>query len=294
MKKNSEDLADQKFGRLKVIRISDKKYKDGTRLWECKCDCGNISYCLGRNLKNGVTKSCGCLAKELSSIRNLDDLTNKRFGRLTVVKRTEDYVRKNGQKEPVWECKCDCGNKTAVIAYALKSGQVKSCGCLKKEITDLKGEKFGHLTVISFSSKKGKHTFWECKCDCGKSIIVNASSLVQGCTVSCGHIRRIRSQENILQNQEGVYVDNTSIYAALSRKIARNNTSGYTGVMKYKQKWRAYITFRKKRYYLGDYIDIQDAVKARKKAEGWLHGDFLEWYAAEYPEKWEKIKRKVE
>lgn len=30
-------------------------------LWECKCDCGNIIKALGYNLKNGHTRSCGCL-----------------------------------------------------------------------------------------------------------------------------------------------------------------------------------------------------------------------------------------
>lgn len=55
-----------------------------------------------------------------------NDLTGKRFGNLTVIKREKNengYVR--------WKCRCDCGKETVVRAGNLTSGAVKSCGCLK-------------------------------------------------------------------------------------------------------------------------------------------------------------------
>jgi len=57
----------------------------------------------------------------------LEDLTNKKFGRLTVleIQRTPKGVR--------WACKCDCGNFTSVISNKLKHGKTKSCGCLRGE-----------------------------------------------------------------------------------------------------------------------------------------------------------------
>ena len=53
----------------------------------------------------------------------------------------------------------------------------------------------------------------------------------------------------------------------------KTNTSGYTGVYfdKRSQRWNAYINFKKKRYYLGSYRDIEDAVKKRRLAEERLH-----------------------
>ena len=57
------DLTDQKFGRLTVIRLVGKS-KNGDKIWECKCDCGNIKNVTSSNLK-GKTKSCGCLKREL-------------------------------------------------------------------------------------------------------------------------------------------------------------------------------------------------------------------------------------
>ena len=57
------------------------------------------------------------------------DFTGKRFGRLVVIKDTGK--RKNRQK--IWLCKCDCGNKKEVPTCYLTSGDTKSCGCYRKE-----------------------------------------------------------------------------------------------------------------------------------------------------------------
>lgn len=61
-------------------------------------------------------------------MRNIVDLTGKRFGSLTVVER----AGKIGN-HIAWICKCDCGTVTKPIAgNNLKNGHVKSCGCYKK------------------------------------------------------------------------------------------------------------------------------------------------------------------
>lgn len=39
------------------------------------------------------------------------------------------------------------------------------------------------------------------------------------------------------------------------------------------------------------YSSIEDAEEARKKAEGKIYGEFLEWYAETYPEEWKKIEK---
>ena len=55
-------------------------------------------------------------------------LIGQRFGRLTVIEKTNE--RKN--KYIVYFCKCDCGNITKNDTYSLTSGHTKSCGCLRK------------------------------------------------------------------------------------------------------------------------------------------------------------------
>ena len=58
----------------------------------------------------------------------LIDLTGKRYGNLVVMERLEN--ESGGITK--WKCLCDCGNYTIVRGRNLKSGAVKSCGCLRK------------------------------------------------------------------------------------------------------------------------------------------------------------------
>ena len=68
--KVKKDLIGQKYGRLTVIdRAEDYISPSGDHVacWLCKCDCGNEKVVKGSSLKRGNTKSCGCLAREISS-----------------------------------------------------------------------------------------------------------------------------------------------------------------------------------------------------------------------------------
>ena len=55
------------------------------------------------------------------------DLTGKKFGRLTPIKR----VLLEGKNTKVWLCKCDCGNTTYLRTSSLTGHNTKSCGCLR-------------------------------------------------------------------------------------------------------------------------------------------------------------------
>lgn len=63
------DLTEQKFGRLTVISRGEKVKHGKPAKWLCKCDCGNELLVDSYSLRSGNTKSCGCLANELSSER---------------------------------------------------------------------------------------------------------------------------------------------------------------------------------------------------------------------------------
>lgn len=52
-------------------------------------------------------------------------------------------------------------------------------------LIDITGNRYGKLTVIGLA-KSGKHTYWECKCDCGKEVTVRGDCLKDGNTKSCG------------------------------------------------------------------------------------------------------------
>jgi len=51
---------------------------------------------------------------------------------------------------------------------------------------DLNGQKFARLTVISLHSALAGKVRWDCKCDCGKELIVSTTHLRSGHTGSCG------------------------------------------------------------------------------------------------------------
>lgn len=58
----NKDLG-KKYGKLTVIEII--KPKKGNTKWRCKCDCGNEYIGIGKYIKYGNIKSCGCIAREL-------------------------------------------------------------------------------------------------------------------------------------------------------------------------------------------------------------------------------------
>lgn len=110
------------------------------------------------------------------------DLVGKRFGYLTVISRTEN--NKNGNTQ--WLCKCDCGKTKVALGYDLTHGRTTTCGCAmylkgkpSQNRVDLLGRRFGHLTVISLSEKRGKlgALYYDCKCDCGKTVSIQAGNL---------------------------------------------------------------------------------------------------------------------
>ena len=126
-----QDLTGIKFGNLVVIRPTDAR-SGGHILWETKCVCGSFSLVLASNLISGRTKSCGCLQHPIR------DLTGMRFGRLIVTGLSNKRTSCGGV---MFLCSCDCGNIVHASANHLKQGQIRSCGCLQKEMISNLGKK---------------------------------------------------------------------------------------------------------------------------------------------------------
>ena len=59
-----EDLSGKKYNKLYVIKYVGKSK------WLCKCECGKNCIVIASKLKNGHTKSCGCLQKEMTHKAN--------------------------------------------------------------------------------------------------------------------------------------------------------------------------------------------------------------------------------
>lgn len=55
------------------------------------------------------------------------DLSGQRFGRLTALA----LLPARKASKLVWLCRCDCGIELEVLSESLRSGNTKSCGCMK-------------------------------------------------------------------------------------------------------------------------------------------------------------------
>lgn len=135
-----KNLTGQKFGRLNILSkvIIKKTYSSGvtknTSYYYAWCDCQKdlpfeereIRLYRQSQLLRGITKSCGCLHKEVSSQKSTKDISNQRFGNLTAIKLLENKRSNKGNR--IWECKCDCGNIVQLPSGVLTSGNTKTCG----------------------------------------------------------------------------------------------------------------------------------------------------------------------
>lgn len=260
-----KDITGKRSGQLVVLEPAGK-HKNGGILWRCRCDCGREVLAEAYKITGGLVKSCGCARR-----RDPPDLTGLRFGKLTALE------RRGGD---LWRCRCDCGRETTVSVKALRGGGVKSCGCSRREsgkrrAINIRGQQFGRLTALEPLEKRvGGSVVWRCRCDCGGETEVSYNSLTSGNTKSCGCLTR---ETDYLTNSLR-YIDGTCVELLEHRRLRKNNTSGYTGVVSYRGRWRAQITFKHRAYNLGTYNRIEDAVDARKKAEENLFGTFLAWY----------------
>lgn len=66
--KEVEDLTGQKFGRWTVTGYAGFS---GRHFWNVRCDCGISREVGAYQLKNGLSKSCGCLVKEINRNKHL-------------------------------------------------------------------------------------------------------------------------------------------------------------------------------------------------------------------------------
>lgn len=142
------------------------------------------------------------------------NLLNQRFGKLLVIKETNE--RKN--KSVVWECKCDCGNIVKCSTKELRNDgliQCPSCGKNRepriRPIEDIVGKRFGNLQVLEKTQEKtnsGSFIF-KCRCDCGNEVDVSRHELISGGTNSCGCKRLKYSVGDIINNREILDINGT-------------------------------------------------------------------------------------
>lgn len=219
-----------------------------------------------------------------------------RFGRLTVVKRVEDYIEpSSGRHRARWLCDCVCGNQAVVLDCNLtKKKGTKSCGCFARENMSkvkkryntydlsgeygvgytLKGEKF-YFDLEDYD--KIKNYCWSLTNDGYVSTHIKKKQTLFHKLIMNNEVGIIdHINHNVQDNRKSNLRIVTSSQNGMNASLSKNNTSGVTGVKWHKkqQKWVATITINYKRIWLGSFVDFDDAVKARKKAEEEYYGEF--------------------
>ena len=215
--------------------------------------------------------------------------------RLTVIKRTEDYISPQGIHRIMWECQCNCEKHGIVITSTdqLKSGRTKSCGCLQKEQLnkihdnnkkqckyDLETFNYGVGWTTNTNREfyfdledydKIKDYAWREEVDhTGYHFLatnINKKHIIMAWLI----VGKFYDHEdrNAFNNKKENLRKSTSYENARNRSVPKNNKSGIIGVhwSKYDCAWVAQIGFKGQRIRIGAFSNKDEAIKARLKAE---------------------------
>lgn len=156
-KKCSDDLTGLTFGNWTVL----KRDLSRPRYYICRCACGTVKSVFSGSLKNGTSKSCGCLSHQHSKEKNkakAETHIGEMYGKLTILS-AEPRILKNGEQRYYYHCKCECGNECDVLGSRLFNGTTTSCGCINSKANE---EMACILTRLKIPFKR-KYRFEDCK-----------------------------------------------------------------------------------------------------------------------------------
>lgn len=230
------------------------------------------------------------------------DLTGQSFGRLTVLHRGEKVEHGRSIK---WLCLCECGNYCWVTSNSLRTGNSKSCGCLKKEKSAESGKKnkgkrykFNDFEILEdyaigrddkgnsfyidiedidkvkkYCWYKGKGGYWMSSCaeEGGNKKHLKLHKYITDTNSKQIIDHRDRNKDN---NRKSNLIHSDKYRNARNSSKARNNASGYIGVSynKKRKEWKASVSKNNKEVFLGWYKNKEDALIARLKGEAKYYG----------------------
>jgi len=202
------------------------------------------------------------------------ELEGQRFGKLLV--KSPAYQNKYGGW--FWNCECDCGNKTVVSVGHLRDGHTKSCGCLNR-ITKhgMCGTPEYNIwrAMVQRCSNPKYQTYRHYG---GRGISVcDRWMRFENFYADMGERPTSKLTIERENNNDGYSPDNC-IWAdwtsqSRNKRLSVRNTSGHVGVSWNERlnKWIVRIMANYKDINLGSFIDLPDAIAARK------FGEFKYW-----------------
>ena len=199
------------------------------------------------------------------------DLTDQRFGKLVV--KEEAGVDKRGSYQ--WLCKCDCGKIKTIRSDQLCSGHTQSCGCLQKEKATTHGmsKMRAYVSWSAMLNRCNNHSCQAYKHYGGRGITVCERWLkVENFIADMGERPKRITIERI--DNDGNYEPGNCCWATYTiqlrnQRITPRNKTGVRGVswIKERKRYRVDIMTHGKSSFIGNFKNLQQAIKARKEAE---------------------------
>lgn len=200
--------------------------------------------------------------------------TGKRYNNIKVL----EYSHTNKHNKRKYKCKCMlCGKIFITLGTTVKTGRLKSCGCLSNKKAKERMKKHGmHGTQIynrwkgmkSRCRSKSYHAYHRYNgkgitvCERWQNDFMNFYNDMNDTFFEGAELDRI-------DNSKGYYPENcrwvTHKQNCNNRDKYKNNT-GYTGVHfgKKNKTYQVNMCHKRKSIYIGSYKNIKDAVNARK------------------------------
>lgn len=244
MAKIVEDLTGKTFGRLKVLERAENDVNGRTR-WKCECQCSDKTILIvpAKNLRNGNTKSCGCIKREKLAARNTkhgyhsDPLyvswkeyrRNKRLvSEWEDFKKYKDYIIGLGYNgtDHVSVRRIDFSKPLGPGNVEFRYTEKRSGAAAYNLGVDLTGKTFGKLYVIGYGvslrRRDGQsYRTWLCECQCENKtiLLVPTDKLLSGKKVDCGcgYTNKVRSNAYMREPVQEI-LNSCSSFTSLSRE----------------------------------------------------------------------------
>lgn len=203
------------------------------------------------------------------------DISGQKFGRLTAIS-----VCRDSRGKRAWKCVCECGREATVSAGSLRFGGARSCGCLQRDLASMCSKKHGESRVNTREYRIWRIIKSRCTNTRLRSYAAYGGRGIQMCREWAESYERFladmgRSPPGTsvdrIDNSRGYEPGNcrwaTREIQAHNKGAYKTNKVGFRGVCMLGERYRAQIMANGKKYGLGTYDTLEQALAARLAGE---------------------------
>lgn len=216
----------------------------------------------------------------MSKVSRAIDITGHKFGRWTVIERAGGGGK---NKKATWLCRCECGTEKVVRGDVLRRGVSRSCGCYRDERQRATVTRHGHWVggeatpewrawnAMLQRCTKPSHEKYPNYGGRGIRICDRWAESFENFLKDMGMRPSARHSLDRIDN-DGDYEPGNCRWATAeqqnrNRRPPKVSKTGVAGVHMDNGRYRAVIKVNDEQISLGSFRTLQEAVKARRKAE---------------------------